>query len=153
MKMLQCPVCRKVKRANRRQTACSKQCAAILVKQRRGADFYRTLGQKAGRAAGITTRRKSIETWLRRFPGLPVEAVRAIWAQGYNSGHGKGRRGAFLKGYEQALRDTDPNYAKECDLLDRGGHVRALGLKGAKVGIGPTPSDALQDWYRKQERA
>ena len=120
MKMLHCPVCRHSKPTKRRQETCSKRCAAKLVKQRRGANFYRLLGKKAGAVSGQRTRKKAIALWLQRFPELPVAAVRAIYGQGYQAGWLVGKKRGLEQGYENALRDSDAGYAKACDLASRG---------------------------------
>ena len=127
MKMLFCPICKRSRVANRKQQTCSKACAAQLVKQREGADFYRKQGQRAGRAAAVLTRKRTEARWRAKWPQVPTAIARAIYDTGFNSGHKSGKR----LGYEQALRDSDPRYAAECALLDRGGHVRQLGIKGA----------------------
>lgn len=46
---------------------------------------------KVGGAKSAERRRwKSLVDWQRRFPGVPAEAARAIYLQGYNSGHQAG---------------------------------------------------------------
>lgn len=103
MKVLKCPVCERVVTTVRRNKTCGRRCGQQLVKRERGADFHRVTGQRAGRATAKTTRRKSLELWKNRWPGVSDETARAIHTQGYNSGHATGQRTGFKQGYDAAI--------------------------------------------------
>jgi hypothetical protein len=49
-------------------------------------------GQKGGAIRGTQRQRESILHWTQKFPGVSVEAARAIYEQAYKSGWAAGRK-------------------------------------------------------------
>jgi hypothetical protein len=103
MKVLKCPICGTVKSTQRRMKTCSRVCGQAWLKRQKGEDFHRRAGRVAGRVSGIKTRQKALELWQHRWPAVPVATARAIYTQGFNSGHSTGKRLGFQQGYDAAI--------------------------------------------------
>lgn len=112
MKMLRCPVCRVLKPVSRRSKACSKKCAAVLVKRERGEDVFREFGRRAGARSRVVRRAQMEARWQAEWPGVPIEIARRIYAVGYNSGWRKGTDHGYRKGWADACGDAPERPAK-----------------------------------------
>ena len=103
MKILKCPICGKVREAPRRHQVCSHECAAVLHKQRYGADYHQRTGRKAGVISGKGSMARADVMWRERWPDVPAEMARAIYTRGYNSGFALGKRRGYRKGFAEAI--------------------------------------------------
>jgi hypothetical protein len=102
MKVLTCPGCGRVKTVPRGQKACSQRCSHRLQKTA-DPNRYHALKQKAGFARGARARDLSVAHWSKKFPGLPVETVRAIFNAGFSAGDKTGHKRGFRQGQEAAI--------------------------------------------------
>ena len=107
MKVLTCPVCRRVKRVPREQETCSMRCSHQLQRQRDPVG-YAEKKRRAGVARAAIARDRSIDFWATRFPGVPRPVAAAIYGAGYQAGDKNGQQRGFQQGVNAAsgLRRT-----------------------------------------------
>jgi hypothetical protein len=98
MKVLTCPVCRRVKTVPREQETCSMRCSHQLQRQRDPVG-YAAKKRRAGLARGVRARDRSIAFWAQRFPEVPRTVAAVIFTAGYQAGDKNGQQ----RGYQQGL--------------------------------------------------
>ena len=115
---------RQFRPAMRRTRFCSLSCAGQWRSQT-------GVVQRGARAAQATLRRRRLEQAQAKVQGLtPAQAYWLGRNENLSATWKRGDRHGFTRGYEQALRDVDPSYARQHTLLNAGQMRKAKALEG-----------------------
>lgn len=81
-----CDGCPRLKKANR-----YRYCRPCSTKHRHGADFFHRMRQRQTAVRRDVIVRRQERFWRERFPGVPPQAARRIYLQGYRAGEALAR--------------------------------------------------------------
>jgi hypothetical protein len=92
-----CPMCGRRRLVRPTQQTCSRSCGAVLVKRRWGQAWHQLNGQRAGRIFSQAQADRTIAIWQAMYPGMSVDAIKAIRQQGYQAGWKMGDRNGYRR--------------------------------------------------------